>query len=38
MSRMHWLAKQLVVLMGACYVAAVEQAIASLPYDVLDAI
>jgi hypothetical protein len=38
MTVMHWLGKQLVILIGACYAVATEQAISSLPYDALDAI
>jgi hypothetical protein len=37
MSVMHWLGQQLVMLVGACYAVATEQAINSLPYDALDA-
>jgi hypothetical protein len=37
MAVMHWLGKQLVMLIGACYAAATEQAIISSPYDALDA-
>jgi hypothetical protein len=37
MTVMHWLGKQLVMLIGACYAVAAEQAIISLPYDALDA-
>ena len=38
MTVMHWLRKQLVILIGACYAVATEQAISSLPYDALDAV
>ena len=37
MTLMHRLAGQLVMLIGACYAAATELAIVSLPYDALDA-
>jgi hypothetical protein len=36
MTVMHWLGQQLVMLLGACYAVATEQAIISLPYDALD--
>jgi hypothetical protein len=34
---MHWLGLQLMMLIGACYAAVMEHAIASLPYDALEA-
>jgi hypothetical protein len=37
MTMMHWLGKQLVMMMGACYAGTMERAITSLPYDALDA-
>ena len=37
MTVMHWLVKQLVMLIGACYAGALERAITSLPHDAIDA-
>ena len=34
---MHWAGEWLVMVIGACYAAVMEQAIVSLPYDALDA-
>jgi hypothetical protein len=34
---MHWLVKQLVTLIGACYAGLFERAVASLPYEALEA-
>jgi hypothetical protein len=34
---MHWLVKQLVILIGACYAGLLERAVTSLPYDALEA-
>jgi hypothetical protein len=34
---MHWLAKHLIMMIGAWYAGVMERAIISLPYDALDA-
>jgi hypothetical protein len=37
MTVMHWMGAQLVMLLGACYAMAIEQAIIALPHEALDA-